>query len=199
MCIRDRRFTRPSTEFCTWSKNSASALPSMPGVGMATTRRYTASMPNVNSSRRRSSGMRPAFWNPSSTGHHLGAAARLVDGRLGRRAERVRLDGQRLRQRALPQHLDLLVAADEAVLRQRLAIDHRAGLEDGFELGEVDDAVLDPERIAEAALRQAALERHLATLEARVCVTAGARALPLVTAAGGLAVAGSRTAAEPLA
>ena len=49
-----------------------------------------------------------------------------------------------------------------------------------------------PERVVEAALRQAALQRHLAALVARRRVAAGARAAALVAAAGGLAVPGAR-------
>src|SRR5271169_4644478 len=48
------------------SKNEDNACPSIPGVGIATPTRYTTSIAAVNNSRRRNSGMREAFENPSS-------------------------------------------------------------------------------------------------------------------------------------
>src|SRR5262245_26227981 len=161
----DSRLTKPSTESRICSKNSASALPSMPGVGMTTTARYTASMAKVNRSRRRSSGMRPAFANPSSTFDHLGAAAGCGDTRLCRLAEGVGLDGQRLGQLALTEDLDRPAAPHQTVLGERCRIDRRAGFERRVDAAQVDDTELAPEQVAEAALGQAALQRHLAALE----------------------------------
>src|SRR5215468_2301188 len=194
----DSRLTKPSTESRICSKNSASALPSMPGVGMTTTARYTASMPNVNSSRRRSSGMRPAFVNPSSTVDHLGTAAGGGDAFLCGRAEGVRFDGQRLAQRALPEHLDRPAGAHQAARYQGRRVDHVARREHRLEAGEIDDPVGAPEGVVEAAFRQAALQRHLPAFEARMRVAAGARAAPLVTAPRGLAEPGARPAADTL-
>ena len=48
----------------------------------------------------------------------------------------------------------------------------------------------------EAALRQAALQRHLAAFEADLVEAARARLLALVAAAGGLAQAGADAAAD---
>src|SRR5574341_1097996 len=70
----ENRLTNPNIVLRACSKNCARALPSMPGVGTATPMRYTASMAKVNSRRRRSSGIRDAFWKPSTTGHDLRAA-----------------------------------------------------------------------------------------------------------------------------
>ncbi len=62
----ENRLTHPNSVPLAASKNEASAWPSMPGVGTATPIRYTASMQAVKTSRRRNSGMREAFENPSS-------------------------------------------------------------------------------------------------------------------------------------
>src|SRR5207244_433021 len=51
----------------------------------------------------------------------------------------------------------------------------------------------------EAALRQAAMQRHLAALEADLVESARTRALALVAAPGGLAPAGRAAAADAVA
>ena len=62
----ENRLTQPNSVLEAASKNAASACPSIPGVGTATPARYTTSITAVNHSRRRNSGMREAFENPSS-------------------------------------------------------------------------------------------------------------------------------------
>ena len=62
----ENRFTHPNSVLEAASKKAASACPSIPGVGTATPMRYTTSIMAVNHSRRRNSGMRDAFENPSS-------------------------------------------------------------------------------------------------------------------------------------
>src|SRR5271155_1239549 len=62
----ENRLTQPKSVLDAASKNDASACPSIPGVGIATPTRYTTSIAAVNNSRRRNSGMREAFENPSS-------------------------------------------------------------------------------------------------------------------------------------
>jgi hypothetical protein len=82
----------------------------------------------------------------------------------------------------------------------------------GFERGEIDvDCFHALERCqphfggriarrrGEAALRQAAVQRHLAALEANLVVAARARALALVAEAGGLAPAGADTTPDAVA
>src|SRR5579863_2957215 len=76
----ENRLTQPNSVLEAASKNDESACPSIPGVGIATPTRYTTSIPAVNNSRRRSSGMREALENPSSirsvrTLDQFGAAA----------------------------------------------------------------------------------------------------------------------------
>src|SRR5262249_29641460 len=82
---------------------------------------------------------------------------------------------------------------------QQLWRDHGAGLEHRAERVEVDHLVFHPERVVEAALRDAAVQRHLAALEAALEFEARARLRALVPAAGGLAVARPLSAADPLA
>ncbi len=62
----ENRLTQPKSVPLVCWKSEASAWPSMPGVGTATPRRNTASIAAVNTRRRRNSGMREAFENPSS-------------------------------------------------------------------------------------------------------------------------------------
>src|SRR5262249_1787212 len=102
-------------------------------------------------------------------------------------------------ERALPQHFDRSAGPCQAARDQRRRVDHVAGREHGLEPGEVDDAVGAPERVVEAALRQAALQRHLPTFEARMGVAAGARAPARVAATGGLAGPWAGAAPDPLA
>src|SRR6185312_12210421 len=78
---------------------------------------------------------------------------------------------------------------------RRLDVDE-AGVDRRLHLAEVDLVELDGERrVAEAALRQAAMQRHLAALEA-LDAHAGARGLALAAAASGLAHAGANAAAD---
>src|SRR4029079_15474345 len=60
------------------------------------------------------------------------------------------------------------------------------------------DLVLDTERVVESALRDAAVQRHLAAFEPALEREAGERLRTLVTAAGRVAVAGALTAAHAL-
>src|SRR6187549_2030146 len=91
---------------------------------------------------------------------------------------------------------------DNAGFRQRLtryfrAFGHRR------DVVECHDLRLYAERVGEATLRDAARERHLAALEARLAAArptmASARHGALVTLAGRLALAGAQTAAKALA
>src|SRR5581483_12512495 len=89
-------------------------------------------------------------------------------------------------------------AAHQAARTERLRRHHRARLEDPRERIEVDHLVHDAERVAEAPLRHAPVQRHLAALEPALELEAGPRLGSLVAAPGGLAMARSRTAADPL-
>src|SRR5213075_1129794 len=82
-------------------------------------------------------------------------------------------------------------------LAQRRLVDGRAVVET-LEVRDVHYGVLFPEDVGEAALREAAVQRHLAAFESAHPREAGARLLPLLAPAGGLAVARSGTAADAL-
>src|SRR5882672_2051287 len=91
-------------------------------------------------------------------------------------------------------------AAHHARLHQRLGVNHAAGIE---QLGvdrllnpvEIDLDEIEPDDVVEAALGQAAMQRHLAALEA-LDAHAGARGLALAATAGGLALAGADATAD---
>src|SRR5919201_326868 len=156
-----------------------------------------ASAPAVKSRRLRSSGMREALENPSSTEHLRDTAggddllARLL-------AEGVQAHRERVAERPVGETLHRPRAAHQAPPAQLLGTDRAAGRE-GRELAEVHDRVADPAERAEAALGHAALERHLAALVARRRVAARARPASLVTTPGGLALPRARTPSDPFA
>src|SRR5262249_40611909 len=75
---------------------------------------------------------------------------------------------------------------------------HRAARGERGQLLEVDDLVALSVGLAEAALRDAPLERHLPALVARRRVAARAREAPLVAAAGRLARGRPGAASDPL-
>src|SRR5207245_284098 len=87
---------------------------------------------------------------------------------------------------------------EAGLARRGRAAGHRAARREGRELAQVDDGVGHARYRAEAALRQPALERHLAALVAGRAVAPRARAPPLVAAAGRLALARAGPAADPL-
>ena len=116
---------------------------------------------------------------------------------LRRLRERVRRDGELLGELAVAEDLDAVDAAlDELALAKRLLVDLGAGVE-ALELADVDVGDDVGERVAEAALRQAALHRRLTALEVQlVDVALRASLLALLPAAGGLAEAGADAAAD---
>src|SRR6185436_2816695 len=77
---------------------------------------------------------------------------------------------------------------------------HGGAAVERFEVADVDDVVdVGPGGLAEAALRHAAEERHLAALEGEGrLLGAGAGVLALAAAAGGLAVPAADAAADAL-
>src|SRR6185312_1977754 len=72
-----------------------------------------------------------------------------------------------------------------------------AAVDRRLDAADIDDLVFDAEQVLEAALGQAAMQRHLAALEA-LDAHAGARLLAFDAAAGGLVEARADAAAEPL-
>src|SRR5207249_972876 len=112
-------------------------------------------------------------------------------------AELVRADRQLLGDLAAAEHLDRFVRAlHEPVFPQQLRRDHGASVEPRLDRVEVHDLVLDPERIVEAALGHAPVQRHLAALEPTLVMKARSRLRALVPAPGRLAVARALAAAD---
>src|SRR5206468_7579696 len=113
--------------------------------------------------------------------------------------EFVRVDGHRLADIAARQDLDLPIGTgDESALPQQVGRDDGAGVELRIKRVEIHNLVLDPEWIVEAALRHAAVQRHLAAFEPSLELEPGPRLRALVPAPRGLAVAGALAAADPL-
>src|SRR5215469_4933784 len=77
-------------------------------------------------------------------------------------------------------------AADEAMRPQQFGC-NRLTLGEHVQFLEIDDGVLDAERIVKAALRNAAVQRHLSAFEPAAARIAAARFLSLVAGTGCLA------------
>src|SRR6202795_4821243 len=99
-------------------------------------------------------------------------------------------------QLAIAQNLDgIRCAADEAVRAKQIRR-HRLSRGEHIEFLEVDDGIRDAKRIVKAALRNAAVQRHLAAFETTAARIAAAGLLSLVAGAGGLAEFRAHTAAD---
>src|ERR1700728_3629925 len=177
----ENKFTQPNSVLEAASKNEADACPSIPGVGIATPTRYTTSIAAVNSSRRRSSGMREAFENPSSI--QCVSAFDQISAAAGRRDLLARIAGKSVGpnrqldfQVAAAENLDFPTGAHQSTINQNRRID-------GLALGETDQlAQVDLGEAlarlfvflqsAKAALRNPARERHLTAFVTHRRVTA---------------------------
>src|SRR5580704_2707154 len=125
----------------------------------------------------------------------LDLAAGRLDGRARTLGDRDALERHGLLELTREDHLDPLGAhRHHLCLDEGCEVDERA-----LDLGELVQAHFRARRLhgrAEAHLRHAALDRHLAAFEADLVVAALARALPLGAAAAGLALAGGGAAAD---
>src|SRR5688572_22302886 len=110
----------------------------------------------------------------------------------------MRTHGQRLADVPASQHLDGPLAADEAALAHQFRRDVHTGVEALGQRVEVHDLVFLPERVVEAALWHAPVQRHLAALEPALVLEPGTRLRALVPAAGGFPVAGTLPAPDTL-
>src|SRR5215472_4740051 len=184
----------------------------IPGVGMWPPRRYTASSPSVNRTRLRRSGTRNMFTNASSSlfmitfalpallcyrAEYLGRSAGFANLRLGRFRKMVRFHRNLTGQRARAQDLETVVQlVDDSRRHQTVGRERIA-----FQLlqpAQVDDGEPLLKNVGEPALRQPAVQRHLAAFEAALLAETGARVLPLGTARRGLPVPRSHAAADAL-
>src|SRR5207249_7584356 len=144
-------------------------------TGMWPPTRYTASIRKVKTTRFLRSGMLKMFLSDSNMpaplssrrrGDGLGPTPGPGDLLQGRLAEAVRLHNDRPGQVAVAEHLDageqlLHQAFLDQALRRDLALER-------VERAEIDHRILLAEQVGEPALRNAALQRHLAALEAEV-------------------------------
>src|SRR5215831_16520924 len=184
----------------------------IPGVGIWLPSRYTARSPSANRSRLRRSGTRKMFANASKNlfiltpgprellrggADYLRRPARFLDLLHGRFRKLVRFHRDLARQLARAQHLQAVMQfLDDAGCQERV---HGKGLAFQFlQLVQVNDRILLLEDIGEAALGQAAVQRHLSAFEAALLAETRAGMLPFVAARRSLTVAGPHTAADPL-
>ena len=126
-----------------------------------------------------------------------GLATGIFDGLLRGLGELVRVDRNGLLDLAVGQHLHQPVALlQDAMLRELVQRELLlAELGDGVE---AEDGVLHAEDVGEAALGQAAVQRHLAAFKAAHQAGARTRALTLVAAGGRLAHTRAHTATDAL-
>src|SRR5215467_9015667 len=150
----------------------------MPGIVMWPPTRYTARMPNVNSTRLRSSGIAKMFFRlsiaflPACRGLLLGSRdhfrhATRRGNLLGRRsAELVRAHGQGLRDLATSENLHRCAAQlDQAALAEELRRHRRSGVEHLSKQIQIAPRVFDRKGVVKPALGHAAVRRHLPPLE----------------------------------
>src|SRR5260221_3635074 len=115
-----------------------------------------------------------------------------------RRRELGRVHGELLGQLSIAETLDAVVdALDYAGLSQRSFVDRGAVFE-ALQIGQVHDRMFFLEDVGEPALRQPAMQRHLAAFEAEHPGVTRARLLAFLASAGSLAVAGAGTAPHAL-
>src|SRR6478735_2372682 len=177
---------------------SAIAAGFTPGSGMNVPRRYTTSAPTTNSRRCLSS-----VSLPSEASGLDWAATRLLHAAAGSLDRSLGAGGDR-------HALELHGALDFALLDDLHALGARLDQPGRLERVEIDDVALQRVELieqhfgdfmrllrAEADLRQATLQRHLATFETGLDLAlAGARELALVATAGGLAETGTDAATD---
>src|ERR1700733_10184544 len=191
MSARPRKLPRLASKYCC----NLSAF--TPGGGMWPPRRYTANSPSVNKIRLRRSGMRKMLASLSNIYlQDLKFAARLGDLFLGGFRKLMRVHGERGRELARAQNLHRMLGADHAGLAQDVGTDRRLAQE--RELVQIHDVKFLAENIGEPALRHAPVQGHLAALKTAHHARTAARPLALVSAGGGLAHAGTHTAADAL-
>src|SRR5690349_18366103 len=127
--------------------------------------------------------------------YHLKRATRLGDFFLGRCAECVRVNGQLVLQFAVAQNLDGIGGAADKTVRTKQVGSDRFARGENIQLFEVHHRIGDAKKIVEAALRDAAVQRHLAAFEPASARIAAAGLLALVAGARGLAELGADSAA----
>src|ERR1700722_18041530 len=129
----------------------------------------------------------------------LRLTAGLLDLGLGAGAEPVRLDGQGVVQLTAAQNLDAVELLTQQALQAQASKVHGLAGREGSQGSDVDGHEAFSERILEADLGEAALQRHLSAFETLEVHVAAAGLLSLAATAGGLAQAGALAAPDALA
>src|SRR4051794_29430480 len=183
----------------------------MPGVGICPPSRYTASRPSVNMSRLRRSGTRKMFAKASSSlfmvpsespallgfrAYHLRRSASLLDLLHRRLGKMVGFHRNLTRQHASAEHLHAIVHLVDQP-RRKHTIDGKRVAVQLLQPAQIDDRKVLLENVLEPALRQAAVQRHLAAFKAALLAESGARVLALAAARRGLSVARAHAAPDP--
>src|SRR5580658_743126 len=186
-----KRSKIPSTEPLLCSKSCCSKAVLIPGVGMKAPSRYTPSNASVNSTRLRRSGVLKMFRNASNSLFMSGPCSRknygLSSGAgnffLRRLAECMGLNGERHFQLAIAQNLEAIaLRVNDAALRQLERSNCFAGAKSVQAL-DIHDREFFRTRIRESALRNPALQWHLAAFKSAFRRIAAPRLLPLVARA----------------
>src|SRR5699024_63559 len=167
----------------------------MNGTGIQEPKRKISRINSVYRIFLRSSGMCQAFLRVWNTLNHLGLSACGFDLLLCRSGECSGLDRQFLGQGAVAEDLHTVESIlDDTGLTQGLCGDLGAIFK-LLQSGNINRCIGGAENVVETTLRQAACQRHLAAFKTRGATAARPGPLALVTAAPGLAVAGTRAAA----
>src|SRR5271163_1860016 len=214
------RSKMPRTEPADWLNICVSTSALMPGVGICAPMRYTPSSASVNRTRFRKSGMRNMFWRAStnrfirlpcdSPYHHnatlqrfatplcyyLEGAARFGNLVLCRSAEGMRVNRELGLQFAVAQHLDRIRRAAHKTVRAEQLGGHCFPRRKNVQFFQIYDRVRHPEQIMKAALRHAAVQRHLAAFKSAPARIAAAGLLALVAGTGSLAKFRADTASD---
>src|SRR5260370_30260995 len=137
---------------------------------------------------------------PKTSRYDLKRAACFGNFFLCGRAEGMRVNGKLCREFAIAKKLDGIgAAANEPVRAQQLWRYRFAGRKD-VQFRKVQNRILDAERVVKAALRHAAMQRHLAAFKSAPARIAAAGFLSLVAGTGSFAQLGAHAAADaPLA
>src|SRR5580704_18371385 len=99
-------------------------------------------------------------------------------------------------QLAIAQNLDGIGRAADESVRAKQIRRHRLSRGEHVEFLKVDNGIADAKRIVEAALWNAAMQRHLAAFKTPAARIAAAGFLPLVASPGGLAELRAHAAAD---
>ncbi|EJX08073.1 hypothetical protein EVA_03818 [gut metagenome] len=136
--------------------------------------------------------------NVSNTSDHLCLSTSLLDFLLGRGSKCCNLNGQGLSQLTVAQNLNAIQTLfDEACLNQGLGVNNGTCLKTCFQIAHLNGSILGSENVVKAALRQTALQRHLAAFKAGLLNTRPSF-LALMSITCGLTVAAAVTAALAL-